>query len=77
MSPVNPTERFKASSTLWAQRHPRPRTCLDGVAPEPVEDFQVLHEIFEAQADIWPDAVAVMFDWDETTHQGDGKMELW
>src|SRR5436190_15234255 len=67
MSPVNATERFKASSTLWAQRNPRPGTCLDG-APEPVEDFQVLHEIFEAQADSRPDAVAVLFDQDETAY---------
>jgi hypothetical protein len=38
------------------------------VAPEPVEDFQVLHEIFEVQADARPDAVAVMFDREETTY---------
>src|SRR3989475_4546093 len=68
MSPVNLTERFKGSSTLWAQRHPRPRTCLDGVASQPVEHFQVLHEIFEVQADARPDAVAVMFDREETTY---------
>ena len=69
MSPVNLTERFfKAPSTLWAQNHPRPRTCLDGVTPEPMADFQVLHEIFEAQADARPNAVAVMFDREETTY---------
>src|SRR5439155_128226 len=68
MSPVNLPERFKASSTLWAQRHPGPRTCPDGEAPEPVEDFAILHEIFEMQSDIRPDAVAVMFDQEETTY---------
>ena len=75
MSPVNLTDRFKAPSILWAQSHPRPRTCLDGEAPEPVKDFQVLHEIFEVQADARPPGVAVMFDREETTYQGDGKME--
>ena len=68
MSPVNLTERFKASSTLWAQRHPRPQACPDSVAPEPVEDFHVLHEIFEAQADARTDPVTVMFDREETTY---------
>ena len=33
-----------------------------------MEDFHVLHEIFEAQADARPDAVAVMFDREETTY---------
>src|SRR5437899_2630021 len=68
MSPVSLTERFKVSPTLWAQRQPRPRACLDSVAPEPVKDFQVLHAIFEVQADSRPDAVAVMFDREETTY---------
>src|ERR1041384_2351445 len=68
ISPADPAERFKASSTLWAQRDPRPRACIDGVSPEPAENFQVLHEIFEAQADARPDAVAVLFDREEATY---------
>jgi non-ribosomal peptide synthetase-like protein len=68
MSPLNLTERFKAPSTLWAQNHPRPRTCLDGAAPGPAEDFQVLHEFFELQADVRPNDVAVMFGREATTY---------
>src|SRR5438034_1552058 len=67
-SPIHPAGRFMGSSTLSARRHPRPHACPDGVAPEPVEDFQVLHEIFEVQADARPEAVAVMFDREETTY---------
>src|SRR3989475_8193429 len=67
-SPIHPAGRFMGSSTLSARRHPRPHACPDGVAPEPEEDFQVLHEIFEVQADARPDAVAVMFDREETTY---------
>src|SRR6185369_15329112 len=50
MPPVSLTERFKASSTLWAQWYPRPRTCHDDVEVSAAEDIQVLHEIFEMQA---------------------------
>ncbi len=62
MSPVNLTRKFNASSPLWSQRHPRPRTCPDGITSEQSEEFHLLHEIFEVQADARPDAVAVMFD---------------
>src|SRR5438309_5030072 len=68
VSPVNLTERIKPSSALWANRHPRPHACPDGVAPELGEDYHALHEIFEVQADARPDAVAVMFDREETTY---------
>src|SRR4030095_6897303 len=68
MSPVNLTERFKGPSTLWAQKGPRPRPGLDGVASKLMEDLQVLHELFEAQADAQPEAVAVIFDREERTY---------
>src|SRR6266516_3829840 len=67
-SPNHTAGRFMGSSTLSARRHPRPHANPDGVAPESMEDFHVLHEIFEAQADARPDAVAVMFDREETTY---------
>src|SRR6266480_3844286 len=41
--------------------------CFRGIVPG-LEDFHVLHEIFEAQADARPNAVAVMFDREETTY---------
>ncbi len=47
--------------------------CPDGPTREPEEHFQVLHEIFEAQADARPGAVAVLFDREETTY---AKLEL-
>src|SRR5262245_11010147 len=68
MSPANTAERSKASSTLWAQRHPRPRPGPDRESPKPMEHRQLLHEIFETQADARPNAVAVLFDREETTY---------
>src|SRR6266480_1543696 len=41
--------------------------CFRGIVPG-LEDFHVLHEIFEVQTDARPDAVAVMFDREETTY---------
>ena len=53
---------------LEATRHPR--LLAARAAPGPAVCFQVLYEIFEGQADTRPDAVAVVFDREETTYAG-------
>src|ERR1043166_887646 len=52
-----------------AVRQTRGRS-VDGTGSKPAARFRVLHEIFEAQADARPDAVAVVFDGEETTYAG-------
>src|SRR5436309_12842092 len=56
------TERQRERKT------PQPRTLPASEAPAASARFHVLHEIFEAQADTRPDAVAVVFGQDETTY---------
>src|ERR1041385_5063806 len=52
-----------------ATRQPRGRSA-NGTVSRPAPRFRVLHDIFEAQADARPDAVAVVFDREETTYAG-------
>ena len=56
------TERQRERKT------PQPRTLPASEAPAASARFHVLHEIFEAQADARPDAVAVVFGREEATY---------
>src|SRR5437879_11960092 len=59
----------KSDDRFWqtpAERRQRTTPASEVLGPS--QHFEVLHAIFEAQADARPDAVAVVYDREETTY---------